>query len=353
MQVPNSASYLGQERINGESWQMVHYDYEIYALKAGRVKIPSVLVSFTASMGYGQPKKEFELKSDALAFDVKVPEGVNKDQFVLVTDNFELNVQMKPEKEKLIVGDAVELSVIQKAQGVPDLLLTPITYDSDAYLRVYSKEPQLEKGQQGAYDVSRKDSLTFVASMEGNVTVPAQEIVWYNPAGKKIHVETIPAMKYEIIPDPQIAIDAKRMQQKLILYYLGTIVLVVVILYLIFASKIRHIRKERIRMYEQSEAGKFDVLLSTVRSGDLSAIDKQFYVWLLSASPDLMRDGVKSIETIQPSFSQSLKEFNQAVVDPDSGFDIKRFESELKRFREKLLEEKENTKQGLPVTINP
>ena len=53
VQAPKSAAYLGQEDVEGEKWQMVHYDYEIYALQAGRVEIPSVSVSFTASMGYG------------------------------------------------------------------------------------------------------------------------------------------------------------------------------------------------------------------------------------------------------------------------------------------------------------
>ena len=353
VQAPNSASYLGQERINGESWQMVHYDYEIYALKAGRVEIPSVSVSFTASMGYGQPKEEFDLQSDALAFNVKVPEGAREDQFVLVTDNFKLSSEIKPEKEKLIVGDAIELSVTQKANDVPDLLLTPITYISDASLRVYEKEPILERGIEGTFDVSRTDSFTFVASMEGNVTVPAQEIVWYNPESKKIHVETIPAMKYEIIPDPQIAIDAKKAQKKLILMYLGTVLLVIVMLYLIFASKIRRIRKERMRMYEESEAGKFAALLSMIESGNVSAIDKQFYLWLLSASPELIRGGMKSIEMIDPSFAEVLREFDQSVINIDRGFDGLKFSSELKRFREKLLKDKESTKQGLPVTINP
>ena len=72
-------------------------------------------------MGYGQPKKEFDLKSDALSFDVKAPKDVKENQFVLVTDNYSLVSEMKPEKKQLIIGDAVELSVTQKAHDVPPL----------------------------------------------------------------------------------------------------------------------------------------------------------------------------------------------------------------------------------------
>ena len=37
----------------------VHYEYEVYALQAGEIEIAPVKSTFSASMGYGQPKKEF------------------------------------------------------------------------------------------------------------------------------------------------------------------------------------------------------------------------------------------------------------------------------------------------------
>jgi hypothetical protein len=353
VQAPQSASYLNQEEIDNESWQMVHYEYEIYALKGGRIEIPSAEVSFTVSMGYGQPKKEFNLKSDVLSFDVKVPEGVGKDQFVLVTDNFKLITEVKPEKQKLTVGDAVELHVTQRAHDVPDLLLTPITYSSNALLRVYGKEPLLESGLKGDYDVARTDQFTFIAGMEGNVTLPKQEIVWYNASTKKLHVEKIPAMKFEILPDPQIAIDAKRAEQKEFLIYISSVLLSMVILYFIFASKIENYRKNRRELYAQSEAGKFDVLLSNIGSGDLRLIDRQFYLWLLSAAPELARGGIKSIEMIQPTFAEVLKMLDLKMVNSNIDFDRVKFSNELKTFRKKLLQEQKSIREGLPVTINP
>jgi len=82
VQAPKSAAYLGSKEVEGETWTMVHYEYEVYALRAGTIHIPSFPVSFTASMGYGQPKKEFELQSEALELHVKAPEGVKNNQFI-------------------------------------------------------------------------------------------------------------------------------------------------------------------------------------------------------------------------------------------------------------------------------
>jgi len=353
VQEPKSASYLGREEMNGEDWQMVHYDYEIYALKAGKVEIPSIQVSFTASMGYGQPTKAFMLQSDAVSFDVKVPEGVSKDQFVLVTDNFMLTTEIKPERKKLIVGDAIEISVTQKADGVPDLMLTPVVYRSNEFLRVYEKEPLLESGLKGTYDVSRTDRFTFVASMEGNVTLSAQEILWYDSKSKKISIEKIPAMQYEIFPDPQIAIDAKKAQQKQLLLYVLSVFVFILGLYIVFASKIRHCMQERKRKYQESEAGIFEQLLTSVKSDDLIAIDRQYYLWLLSIDPELARGGIRAVETIYPSFAEVLKELDEVMVETEREFDRMRFTRELKLFREKILQTKKSVKKGLAVTINP
>ena len=353
IQAPGSAAYLGQEEVEGEDWQMVHYDYEVYALQAGKIEIPSVSVSFTASMGYGQPKKEFVLKSEPLHFDVKAPEGVKANQFVLVTDNFMLNSELKPEKKALIIGDAVVLSVTQKAQGIPDILLSPIVYESNALLRVYAKEPSLKSGIKGEFDVSRTDSFTFVASAEGNVTLPEQEILWWSSKTKKIHIEKIPAISFVILPDPQIASDAKKAQQKQLLIYVAVSLLILLSLYTIFASKIRNYRQERQRRYVESEEGKYDALLTSIEVNDVSVIYTHFYHWLGVISPELGRGGFSAIIKKQPSFERSLQQLEENVLDPTQRFDTVYFTKELKKLRVSLLERKQGEIHSLPKKINP
>lgn len=353
VQAPQSAAYLGKEEIDDTDWQMVHYDYEVYALQAGKIKIPSLSVSFTASMGYGQPKKEFALKSDALYFDVKAPKGVKQDQFVLVTDNYTLVSEIKPEKKQLIIGDAVELNIVQKAQNVPDILLRPIGYTSNTFLRVYTKEPELKSEMKGKYDVSRTDRFTFVAIGEGNVTVPAQETVWWNSVTEKTEVETIPEISFEILPDPQIAIDAKKAQQKQRLLYLTVTLILLLILYVLFASKVRDYLKERKRMYVLSESGKFSALLECVEENDTRGIYKHLYDWLMSIAPAIARDGFKGIEEVQPSFSESLHELEAILSDPEHTFDKTAFTDEVEKLRKRLLTEEKRTQQTLAEYLNP
>jgi len=353
VQAPKSAAYLGQEKVEGENWQMVHYDYELYALQGGRVEIPSVSVSFTASMGYGQPKKEFVLQSDALHFDVKVPEGIKNNQFVLVTDNYTLTSKIKPEKTQVIVGDAIELSITQKANGVPDILLTPMVYKSNAMLRVYDKEPELKSEEKDLYDVSRTDRFTFVASAEGNVTLAAQKTVWWNSKTKTVTLEKIPEMTFEILPDPQIAIDAQREKEKKLLLYAVLSVLLLLVGYKLLSPMYHRYTLKREEAYKKSEEGKFDVLLNSLNNDNAPGIYRDFYHWFEVASPKLSRLGFRGIGEVQPSFSESLRELEAVLSVPEQTFDKIRFTRELKKFREILLKDQQRAKQGLPNNINP
>jgi len=348
VQEPKSAAFLNKEEIDGVDWQQVHYEYDVYALRAGKMEIPPMNISFAGSMGYGQEKKAFEFTSEVLSFQVEAPKGIKNNRFVLVTDKYTLESDHKPKKKTLIVGDAVELMVVQKAQGVPDILLTPIVYKNNSHLRVYDKEPLLKNALPGDMGVSRTDSFTFVATAEGNVTIPSQETIWWNSTTKKVHTEKIPAFSFEIISDPQIAIDAKKTAQKQLLIYVALIFLVLVIFYIIFAPKIRNYKEEHKRRYKQSEAGQFDQFIN---SQDTPALYLNFYIWLEMIHPSLARSGFRGLIDAQASFENSLLDLESVLASQEKEFDKITFINEAKKLRSTLLTEQKQP--ALPLTINP
>ena len=353
VQVPKSAEYLLTVDMNGSDWQLVHYEYALYALRAGEIDIPSLPITFSASMGYGQPKKVFDLQSEALKVNVKSPQGVKAGDFVLVTDNYALKSEMKPEKKQLIIGDAVEFKVIQQANGVPDILLKPFVYSSNDKIRVYDKEPELKSGLKGDFDVSRTDSFTFVATAEGNVSIAAQESLWWNSSTKKVQKETLPAMHFEIIADPQIAIDAKKAEQKRMLGYLVLLAVLVLFLYRFFAPSLKRWFLQRKKVYEESEKGQFSNLLKSLETQEYPVIYSDFYKWLTVVSPELSSGGFRGISEIQPSFSKALLELEEVLAVSEGAFDKTDFINELEKFREVLLKQNKIKQDGLPSSINP
>ena len=345
---PHSAAYIRTEEINGTDWQVVHYEYEVYALKAGVLKISSVHVDFSASMGYGQPKKEFTLKSKALDFSVLSPKGIKKDQFVLVTDGYSLSQSINPEKKELIIGDAIEVEVIQKAHAVPDILLKPIHYKNNPLLRVYEKEPLLQSGLHGKFDVSRTDKFTLVASAEGNVSISGQSTIWWDSTTKKVHKESIPAMTFTIIADPQIALDAKKAAKKKLLLYAAVVLLALFLLGRLLLPKIHNYRIKKKALYVKSEKGLFDKVLA---SKDNKALYHNFYLWLEKIDVALARGGFKDIVATQPSFSEILNSLENALVNKDEDFDKMLFVHEATKLRSLLLTKKKRSQ--LSVTLNP
>jgi hypothetical protein len=355
VQAPKSAEYLRTVDMNGSDWQLVHYEYRLYALRAGEIEVPSLAITFAASMGYGQPKKEFSFHSEPLLLKVKSPRGVKADHFVLVTDKYALKSEVKPKKKQLIVGDAIEFKITQQAHGVPDILLKPFVYRSTDKVRVYDKEPELKSGLKGDFDVSRTDSFTLVATAEGSVTIPAQESVWWNAQTKKVQKESIPAMTFEIIADPQIAIDAEKAEQKRMLAYLVLLAVLLLLFYRLSVPSLKRWLLHRKKMYEESEKGKFNNLVKSLDTKEYSVIYSNLYQWLAVVSPDpkFSRVGFKSMSELQPSFSKALSQLEEVLAVPERSFDKTDFINELTKFREVLLKQTRDKAQGLPLNINP
>lgn len=354
LQAPQSASYLGQEEVGEDMWQMLHYDYELYALESGKIEIPPIAISFTASMGYGQPKQAFEFQSKPLFFEAKTPKGVIEDTFVLVTDRFLLQSTLTPHTNKIVVGDAVVLSVIQKANGVPDLLLMPTRYNTNAHLRVYSKEPLLQSNLKGDYDVSRTEQFTFVATLEGNVTLPTQTKVWYNPQTHKVDIQKIPSLHFEILPNPQIAIDAQKSKAQKGLVYILVVVVFFGVLYLRFGSRIRTYNQKRKEQYKQSETAKFERLMQSLKhNNNASLIYDALYEWLYTLDTKIESATLSHLITLQPSLKNPLGELEEKTVNPQAYFDRVTLASELQKLRKKLQIEQEKKEASLPNHLNP
>ncbi|MBL0708773.1 MAG: BatD family protein [Sulfurimonas sp.] len=353
VQAPKSAGYIRTVDIDGSDWQVIHYEYELYPLRSGEIKIPAIDIVFSASMGYAQAHKEFHFRSKPMDIKVESPLGVDIGKFVLVTDRYSLVGELEPKKKKLIVGDAIELQITQKAKAVPDILLKAFSYNSTKAIRVYDKEPKLSNKLKGKFDVSRVDSFVFVATAEGNVTLPAKESIWWNSTTKKVQKESIPAISFEIIEDPQIAIDAKREKEKKLLVYIVLSIIVLLIIYKLTSPYIKKCLLHRKESYQKSEKSKFNNLVKSLKTQNYPEVYSNLYRWVSTLSPHLLESGFEGIIKIQPSSSQALSQLENILVKPEIDFDRSNFLYELKKFREVLLKQEESKKYSLEKNINP
>ena len=356
---PKSAAFLEAVDINGTQWQVVHYEYKLYSLHAGKITVSPIDISFKASMGYGQPDSNFTFLSDALILDVRAPEGVGKEDFVLSTPNYTLKSELSPKLSEtnitqIKVGDAIELKITQEAKNVPDILLKPIHFSEDTHLKIYKEEPILKSKEVGtATIVTRTDSFTFVAAKEGNVSIPSQTFIWWDPAEQVLHTEKTASLNFIVLPNLKSAASlTPSEEEKPSALSILLILIVIGVLYKLIPT-IQKKKAEKKVAYMQSEEGRFKTLLDSCQDGDMVTLYHDFYSWLEVADINLSRVGFRGICEVQPSFCDPLRELEEVLVVPKLSFDKGGFINELTKFREVLLKQQQIRQDRLPQNINP
>lgn len=354
---PKSAASLQTVDINGTDWSVVHYEYRLYPLHAGKLTIPPIPISFLASMGYGQESQSFELRTEGLSIDIAGHEGVSDDKFVLSTPHYSLKTTQNPTTNSIKEGDAFTLLVTQEAQSVPDILLTPIRFESSEYFKVYTTEPTLTSSKnRGVSSVSRSDKFTFVAIKEGNVTLPTQELLWWDTKEQRLHKEQIPQLHFTIIAQPKSEKDGQEETESIstqkLLSYIAILLLLITLLYRAYPLLKQELERRR-ELHAQSEAGLFETLQKSCQGADAKQLYRDFYSWLEAIDSTVARAGFRGIDEIYPPISENLEHLERAL-DSD-GVDLERdaFCQNLVELRKILLESDKRGDIGLMSHINP
>ena len=339
---PQSASSIETIDINGTDWQIVHYEYMLYPLRDGRITIPRVAMSFDASMGYGQKSQRFDLHSHELNLNIDTPKGAKEGEFVLSTPRYTLSSTLDGSRDesnltRLKVGDAITLQIRQEALNIPDILLSPSRYAESQYFKIYPKEPLLESKIEGDDRVSsRIDSYTFVATKEGNTTIPIESIVWWNPNEEHLYSEEREA--YSIVIEANrdlidVAIVEAESKSNWWLYISATFILLLIAV-IWCMPKLKIWQAERRKDFLQSEKGRYR---SMIESSTPQTLYRNFYLWLEQIEPSLARGRFESVGTLQPSFIKSLEQLERALATQRRSFDKISFMQESARLRERLL----------------
>lgn len=202
---------ITKELINGVNNYIVEFNYLITPLKPGTFIIPALAVQgeiplrskggsrdiFAMMQGFDHVKP-FVLNTDRIQMEVAPPEeGVNPwlpaesivikeiwspaplQAFEPITRNFE------------IYGEGV------LATQLPDLSLL----QADKSFRVYSDKPEIKNEfQKGKILSTRKESYTLIPQSEGDLTLPAISIAWWDVKNNKKTITTIAPRTVHVLP---------------------------------------------------------------------------------------------------------------------------------------------------------
>ncbi|KGE04261.1 BatD family protein [Pseudohaliea rubra] len=192
----DAASTLrGTRRVGGKSLQYVSYRFPVYPRRPGKLWIAPTTVSFTASLGYGQPSRAFHLETAGQTLAVAtLPETLP-----LAAAGLSVSATLDPAGEAVRVGDARTLTITRRLEDAPALLLDPLTLPQLSGVAVYPGIPELiAESARGRLTGVRRDRFTLVFEAAGSAELPALRFPWWDLETGAFRTETLPAFRFKI-----------------------------------------------------------------------------------------------------------------------------------------------------------
>ena len=198
------------EREDGETWQVLRYEMRVYPQRAGEVAIPPIDVSFSVSAGFGQEESTFRFQTEELRLVAMLPPGVGPGMPLVTADSLEVSQVWEPERTDVMVGDALRRSVTLHADGIPGMVLPPLSVPDIDGMGVYPADPGVTTtSNRGRLRGERTDVQDLVFEQPGEYEIPGYEIQWWQPTREELTVVEIDSLGLAVAPNPALEAAVK------------------------------------------------------------------------------------------------------------------------------------------------
>ena len=299
--LPEETPQNSNETIAGQTYAGITVTYRIYPQQPGSFKLPKadVGVKYAAD----PPKSvEVHVPLPAVEFEAVVPPEAADLDYFLPTTSLKIAQELDKPLKNLRVGDTVTRTVTISVSKLHAMLIPPTKFEAQVGLAVYPKQPRVDdiKTDRGEFVEGRRiDIATYVIRKEGDYTLPAIQVEWWNLDRGKVERATLPAIRFTAVPNPAAnpeippepepvtetaAPKPSRFRQYLRLAELGAISVVVVALllwaWLRFGTRLVHQWRDSRAAYRNSEAAFFNELKKASRAGNAPEAYSLLLGWL-------------------------------------------------------------------------
>ncbi|HZS56351.1 MAG TPA: BatD family protein [Bryobacteraceae bacterium] len=305
---PQETPQNSNETINGQTFAGIGVTYLIYPQQPGTFKLPAAAV--TVKYASNPPEStEMRLPLPAVSFEAIIPpQAANLDYF-LPTTSFVVTQKFDKALKNLKVGDTITRTVTITGSKLKAMLIPPIKFQVPDGIDVYPKQPMVNdiKNDRGEFvEGKRVDSATYLIRKEGDYTLPAIQIEWWNLAAGKVQTASLPPTRFtaapnpdyrpELAPEPEPVVT--RAVEKTNPFYpllgkiagISLIVLILVWLWVRFARWIGRRWRTSRAAYRESEAAHFSRLRKACRARNAKDAYPLFLSWLSRFKPGVSVD---------------------------------------------------------------
>ena len=340
-------------KIDGQTYAGVRLYYHVFPYDDDDIEFPALEIKVeTPDLGDFKGKKR-TIKTLPRTIRIKpTPDAINADEW-LVTSNLSVKENWSTNIRRVKVGDVLERSINRVAANTISELIPPVKWDSIANISLYPSRPTVENIKtKTAINGTRKDGIRYLLEKEGEIEIPEVVFTWWNPTDKQLYKRTLPSVKLNVLPNPDLGILATLQDslsnQAIVDQALevseedgfwgfnwwqlsGVILLAILILYVLFRgfNALNHYFKIRAIEYRLSEQYFFNLFLVAVSRNDSHQIIESLYRWLDEieleeptiayfansyGSAKLIKD-VRTMETDNDQFKVDVKHWKLARQD--------------------------------------
>ncbi len=213
--LPQDRPQNSNEQIGGVTYAGITETYTIYPQQPGDFRLPAAEI--TVSYASKPPETTIaHVSIPVLIFHADVPAAAGDLDYFLPTTQLTIQQKWSSPLKNLRAGDSIERTVTVTATKMQAMLIPPLPLEAPDGIRVYEEEPvvQDQKTDGGEFVYGRRtQAAKYFIRKEGDYTLPAIELKWWNLSTNRLVKASLPAVHFtaaanqgyvtELPPEPE------------------------------------------------------------------------------------------------------------------------------------------------------
>ena len=195
-------------RLSGDLYRIREYQFSIFPQAEGLLKIPAMIFQGNKIVRYqsrnplsllSSQSRRVRIRTEALVVDVKA--AVPSAHTWLPAKNLTLSSDWRPEPSELTVGEPITRVLTIEAEGLDATQLPEFSMPEIEGISWFPNPAERDNRFDGIQISSQsKQRFALMPNKEGQYTLPAIEVQWYNIATNKFATARIEALEIHVSP---------------------------------------------------------------------------------------------------------------------------------------------------------
>ena len=204
--LPFARTQSGIHYVNDKKYAGLEFFFLVFPYQEGEYVFPALELKTSIPPEGDHIGRPTSLRSAARKFTVSALPG-GADAPDMVAKNLYISEKWSTDLNGIKVGDVVTRLLFIRAKGTLPSFISSAKIDDLEFASVYSKQATL-KDERDRMDANglRTEEHAYLFEKEGEFTIPALKISWWNPYVKRKYEKELPAIEIQVRENPDLGL---------------------------------------------------------------------------------------------------------------------------------------------------